>query len=573
MNKRLFSGLMLFYLTLNFFSCVILNSNYPEGGPKDTNPPVLISSYPKDGSTFFSGKKIKLVFDKDVKLHNVRSELVILPLLIKNEENQDSAEVKRKETLELFDFKVKNKTITINLKKDLKKDHTYTFNFQNSIVDLTEGNVAKDLTLTFSTGEKIDLNCISGCVKNIMTSEPLVNSFVALYNVKDGGNLLDDYPQYFTKTDNAGNFKLSNIADGEYFIYASDKLHLTSKVNMNFINCGVYADVVKAEGTIENINIYVQNLNFSKFEILKEAYDDKYFDLHFSKPVNKYIIKSISDHKESKQTIPCNLINDKKTLRFYNTRRDINVNEPLNMAIEAWDEYGNSISKEFGLLLVKQKTSLKKEQLKHSVTSFFGENVKNPLKLQLTLNKPLLVFKLADANFTFANGDKLPILEEDITFNEDMTEIYITKDISNFLSKQTDKNEPYSLIKLNIPEKTFFTVDEDSLPKITSQYNFIKQEDLGTIRGRVATLSPGFIIQLLDNNLKVLSEIKNKTEYEFSGLIPGEYIIRILCLNAPDAEWYCGDIKNKIMPNKVILYPYLIKLLPKWEINDINFNF
>ena len=41
------------------------------GGTKDTIAPVLKASFPKNMSTNFNGKEIKLVFDEYVKLKNI----------------------------------------------------------------------------------------------------------------------------------------------------------------------------------------------------------------------------------------------------------------------------------------------------------------------------------------------------------------------------------------------------------------------------------------------------------------------------------------------------------------------
>ena len=55
----------------------------PQGGPKDTEPPKLLSSEPVDGSIRFSGKRIVLHFDERVKLDRVRERLLVSPPLAK----------------------------------------------------------------------------------------------------------------------------------------------------------------------------------------------------------------------------------------------------------------------------------------------------------------------------------------------------------------------------------------------------------------------------------------------------------------------------------------------------------
>lgn len=50
------------------------------GGLKDTLPPVLTSSFPKNFTTDFKGNTITLNFDEYVKLKNTNKQLIISPL-------------------------------------------------------------------------------------------------------------------------------------------------------------------------------------------------------------------------------------------------------------------------------------------------------------------------------------------------------------------------------------------------------------------------------------------------------------------------------------------------------------
>ena len=57
-----------------------------DGGAKDTIPPVLKMSFPKNFSNNFAAKKIELSFDEYVKLKNLEKELIISPPMKKSPE-------------------------------------------------------------------------------------------------------------------------------------------------------------------------------------------------------------------------------------------------------------------------------------------------------------------------------------------------------------------------------------------------------------------------------------------------------------------------------------------------------
>ena len=56
------------------------------GGLKDTIAPKMINSIPKNHSTNFNGKEIKIYFDEYIKLKNVNKQLIISPPMKKQPE-------------------------------------------------------------------------------------------------------------------------------------------------------------------------------------------------------------------------------------------------------------------------------------------------------------------------------------------------------------------------------------------------------------------------------------------------------------------------------------------------------
>lgn len=151
------------------------------GGTKDTIAPVLKSSLPKNFSTNFTGKEIKLVFDEYVKLKNANKQLIISPPM----KNQP----------EILPYNA-SKIVTIKIKDTLLPNTTYSFNFGQSIEDNNEGNPYSQFKYVFSTGSYIDSLSLNVRVKDAL--EKKTDNFVSvmLYEINENFNDSTIYKKY-----------------------------------------------------------------------------------------------------------------------------------------------------------------------------------------------------------------------------------------------------------------------------------------------------------------------------------------------------------------------------------------
>ena len=179
------------------------------GGDKDTIAPVLKASFPKNFSTNFNGKEIKLVFDEYVKLKNVNKQLIISPpMKIQPEILPQTA----------------SKILTIKLKDTLQPNTTYSFNFGQSIQDNNEGNSYSQFKYVFSTGAYIGSLKINVKVKDAL--EKKVDNFVSvmLYEINEKFNdstIYKETPKYITNTlDSLKVVSIENIKAGKYLLVA-----------------------------------------------------------------------------------------------------------------------------------------------------------------------------------------------------------------------------------------------------------------------------------------------------------------------------------------------------------------
>jgi hypothetical protein len=203
-TQVLFAGLLIVWLS-GLGSCA--NMIPPSGGPKDSLPPRLMAASPKDSAVNVNTHKVTLVFDEFVSLDNAFANLIVSPSL-KNQPNITS----------------KLNTVTITIKDTMDPNTTYAFNFGNSVVDVNERNVAKDLTYVISTGPTIDTNSYYG--KVLMAETGKVDSAditAVLYQDLSDSAVYKKAPRYYTRLNGRGEFEFHFLPAGSFNVYAIDK--------------------------------------------------------------------------------------------------------------------------------------------------------------------------------------------------------------------------------------------------------------------------------------------------------------------------------------------------------------
>jgi len=175
----------------------------PGGGPKDTLPPVLVSALPKDSILHFKGNKIVLTFNEYVQLdNNMNDNLIVSPFPV---------------SVPTVAGKLRN--VTILLKDSLKPNTTYSINFGRGLKDVNEGNIAKNFTYIFSTGDKLDQGKLTGNVVVAETGNIDTTLLVVLHDNLTDTSIKKNNPKYFTRLDGKGNFVFRNLAPGNYNVF------------------------------------------------------------------------------------------------------------------------------------------------------------------------------------------------------------------------------------------------------------------------------------------------------------------------------------------------------------------
>lgn len=182
-------------VSIFFLSCG--NKKPPTGGPRDTTPPKVIDVEPGNFIKNFSENEIEILFSEPIDQNSFADAFTIYPDLLKKK------------------FSWSNKKVKIIFKENLIPEQTYHITIDSHCEDLHQNRLENIFRFSFSTGNSIDDNIISGTISfaEEFASE---NSKIYISLSTKSDTLL------ITKTNaqKDGEFEITNLEKDEYLISA-----------------------------------------------------------------------------------------------------------------------------------------------------------------------------------------------------------------------------------------------------------------------------------------------------------------------------------------------------------------
>lgn len=179
----------------------------PQGGPRDTIPPVVVKESPLSGTLHFAAKRIEVQFDEYIQLADIQKNVLISP------PQQQPPEVK-----------AIGKTLSVVFAEPLKDSTTYTIDFGAAICDYNEKTPLYDYVYAFSTGDVIDSMAISGWIYDAETLDPISGVLVGIHS-NHADSALSTIPfSRVTRSDEEGGFTIYNMRAGAYRLFALDDI-------------------------------------------------------------------------------------------------------------------------------------------------------------------------------------------------------------------------------------------------------------------------------------------------------------------------------------------------------------
>lgn len=179
----------------------------PQGGPKDTVPPVPLRYTPENGTVNFANNKIEVVFNEYLQLDNLTQNLLMSPPQQRPP-----------------DVKARGKHLIVNFTDSLQANTTYTLDFGNAVCDFTEKNPCRNFIFAFSTGPQIDTLEFSGHVYDAENLNPVKGIIVGVHSNQADSAFTKMPFARIARTDTAGSFRIGNMKEGRYRLYAVEDI-------------------------------------------------------------------------------------------------------------------------------------------------------------------------------------------------------------------------------------------------------------------------------------------------------------------------------------------------------------
>ncbi|MBI3586685.1 MAG: Ig-like domain-containing protein [Ignavibacteriales bacterium] len=283
MNLSLFRNAVV-YISVVFFLVSCAGQVAPQGGPVDTTPPAIVSTFPPPYTTKFAGDNIVLEFDEYVDHRSTEESIFISP------------------NLGALEFDWSGTEVTIRFTEKLRPRTTYVVNVGTDVIDVHNRNrMAQAFILAFSTGEEIDRGAIEGKVYPQKSGDQVSGVMVFAYNLgvmnPDTLNPQTTRPDYITQTGKDGAFFFRHLSFGSYRILAVKDEYRNLLYDPEIDEFGVPSNniVLTPDDTLQtNVTMRLSTADTTAPRLLKVTPQDRrHLLVEFSEPMDT---STVSQH-------------------------------------------------------------------------------------------------------------------------------------------------------------------------------------------------------------------------------------------------------------------------------------
>lgn len=535
----------LHWLICSLLLCSCARQSAPTGGPKDTIPPVVVKTIPQNEAINFKGKELQLLFSEDVILNTPKEQLIITPAIGK-------------------DYKItyRKNIVTLTFDQPLKDSTTYTFNFRDAVQDITEKNPVKNLQLALSTGSYIDSLSISGTIYDLLRGKVIEDATAALHTENDTFSIFEDPTVIFTKTSKQGTFKISHLKPDKYFIYAINDKNRNLVVNSRTEAYGFISGYQQLTDTLGNINIGLVRLDATPLKLTSARPYNTYFNIRANKNLRTFDITA-TDSSDLSFTFGENNAN----IRVYKTTEK----DSLAIHLVAQDSLDNRIDTTLYAKYLTRQVTPEKFDVSIPTSSLLVD--KGLLKATLLFTKPIGEIDFDSIFFQVDSLNKITFTPQDLLWDPLLRKMTIEKTFDRALypsdEATTIQGRPTRSLSPKAPKSSesgikpnqlilgkgaFLSIENDSSKHIAQSMTPMREADLSVINIEIRTTETSFLVQLLDNNYKVVQQQQNKPKVRFSDITPGDYQIRLIIDSNSNGRWDPGNYFKGEEPEKIIYY-------------------
>lgn len=514
----------------------------PQGGPRDTTPPRRIASSPDSAARNVKQQFVRLVFSEAIQTKELSKNLLITPQLPADNP---------------YKLREERNAITLLFDKPLDENTTYSFNFREGIVDITESLPAKNAFLNFSTGPVLDSGAVRGTVIDVLSTAPAADVAVGLYRETDTAGVRKARPYYLGRTDKEGKFSLGFLKAGRYNLYA-----LADKNNNGHYEEGekiAYLPQPIAIGpTPQEVPLILTRPDRRPPLTTTQQPAATELRIGFNEGLQTISLAALSGTATPAAVAEALRLTDGgRTAVLYKTASTPDGRYLLT----ATDSTGNVGHDTLNVRFPVPNSTARKAA---------------PAPLYSVIGDPRTVYRQGQVKFQFqvpvriAEKQPFGTLIEDSVKRRPLrlpTDATLSPD-HTLLTLKLDTRAK-SRIDVVLDSTTITGITGQSLRLRPLRLGLTEQASTGTLIGTIATKETHFELQLLDEKLQVLSNLSSpKGKYKFDNLTPGTYRLRVLIDSDGNGRWRAADPNLRLLPEPVYFHPKPLQIRANWEVEE-----
>lgn len=515
----------------------------PEGGPRDTVAPKLVSSTPANGATNFGGTSLRLEFSEQVQLKELSKNLLITPTL--PESNP-------------YKIREERTAVELRFEKPLDPNTTYVFNFRDAITDITESNPARNVSVAFSTGAALDSGRVRGQVTQLLNGKAEAEAVIGLYKADDTTDVRRHQPYYQTRTDKAGAFELRNLREGRYRIYALVDKNNNSRYDEPERIAYLPAPV-QVGPQLDSLRLQTVRPDSRRPLILSQQTTGDQFKVGYNEGLRQFTLAALGQAPTPALSETATLLERGRTVSV--------LRAPAVPAgrylLTATDSVGNT-----GV---------------DTVSVRFDEKAASPRRgpQYQVVGNPRSVYRQGQLKFQFTAPVRVVTGQPFGTLVEDsLTRRPLRLPADGSLSP--DRQQLTVNVNTKARKTVTFVPDTTAILAVSGQplrlrplrLAVTEEASTGTLSGRVRTTRRNYELQLLSPDFQVLQSVPGSPRtFRFDNLEPGSYLLRVLIDADNDGQWQGGDPKLLRPAEPVWLFDQPQQVRANWEIENLELSF
>jgi hypothetical protein len=579
MLKNISFFVVFILLMLGFSKCA--NIGYPEGGPADETPPKMIRSSPPLNATNFQGDEISIEFNELIVLKEVFQKVVVSPPL-------NTPPV----------IRGMGNRITISFEEELQPGATYTIDFADAVQDNNEGNILEGFSFSFSTGETQDSMEVSGHVFDAFTHTPVSGVMVMAHSNLTDTALTNVVPPRVAKTNDAGEFVIRNLAEGQYRIYALEDMNRDYKFDQPGERIAWLDELVEPSFEYRDRidSLFTDSVTLDTVLITKEL-------VYTPDSLKLFLFQE--DYKE--QYLDSRERKERNRLNFFFNR---SLEKPLEIDVlnaepeaDDWFVYERSLKHDSVMIWLSDSSLISRDSLtveliypvqdslsnlvdKRDTLKMFHRKVEErrrnrkddeeeaPKAEPLRVRSPGGTVEIGSTPYFNFPTPLSEVFLDSLQLSVMVDTVY--QPVSFDLRQDSIRIRQFALIHEWQPGSQYqLLVDSAAFRDIYGKVNdpmkgnlTVKAEDsYGVLYVDATGMADNSLLQVLGPKENVLRQgyLPQNGKLAFRYMKPGKYFLRILIDVNQNGQWDTGDFSDGKQPESMLYYPDVIEIRANWD--------